>query len=140
MDIPDDRLKVDLRFGFSKDNAPDALAILISGYYMFKAFESSPHRFRENYPEVFESGEKKMISEGASPEEATKYTIAALDQYFDLLGKLIYMLGYELADVMKAPFPRNEMHDEREITEDIVDLDDGEVMSELARILNTRNN
>jgi hypothetical protein len=140
MDTSSERIKVDLEFGFSKDSAPDALAILISGYYMFKAFESSPHRFRENYPEVFESGEKEMISEGLTPDEAAKQTIAALDQYFDLLGKMVYMLGYELAEVMEAPFPREEVHASRRITEDMADLDDEEVMSELTRILNTRSN
>ena len=136
MELPIDRVKVDLEFGFSRDKADDALAILISGYYMFKSLEEDPHRFRANYPEVFATSEKSMIEDGLTSAEAESYTAEALVQYFDLLGKMIYMLGYELADVMGADFPRDEDHsDARQVS----DINKEEVMSELSRILNQPN-
>ena len=134
--VPKDRVVVDLQFGFGKDQAEEALAILISGHYMFDAFKSAKHRFRNNYPEVFTSSEEMMIRDGMTEQQAEDNTIEALDQYFDLLSKMIYMLGYELAQSMGAPFPEEEA---------IVafrqesDLNKEEVMSELERIMNSNN-
>ena len=136
MELPIDRVKVDLEFGFSKDKAEDALAILISGYYMFQSLGEAPARFRSNYPEVFMKSEQGMIKDGFTTAEAESNTLEALEQYFDLLGKMIYMLGYELADVMGADFPRDEDHsDARQVS----DINKEEVMSELSRILNQPN-
>ena len=136
MELPIDRVKVDLEFGFSRDKADDALAILISGYYMFKSLEEDPHRFRANYPEVFATSEKSMIEDGLTSAEAESYTAEALVQYFDLLGKMIYMLGYELAGAMDAPFPED---DDLTAHRQVSDLDKQEVMSELERIMNSNN-
>lgn len=132
----DDRVKVDLQFGFNKDQAEEALAILISGYYMLESFQKAKHRFRNNYPEVFTSSEEMMIADGLTQTEAESNTIQALEQYFDLLGKMVYMLGYELAQELGAPFP-----EEEDITQHrkVTDLDKEEVMNELNRIMNTNN-
>lgn len=132
----DNRVKVDLQFGFNKDQAEEALAILISGYYMLESFQKAKHRFRSNYPEVFTSSEEMMIADGLTEAEAESNTIQALDQYFDLLGKMVYMLGYELAQEMGAPFPEEEaIVAHREVS----DLDKEEVMNELNRIMNINN-
>lgn len=131
-----DRVKVDLSFGFNKADADEALQILISGFYMLKSFNSDRVRFRESFPEVFKTGEENLIMLGASHEEAVDATYQALEQYFDLLSKMVYMLGYELASEMKAPFP-----EEKELTQhrQVSDLDKEEVMNELNRIMNINN-
>lgn len=132
----DDRVKVDLQFGFNRDQAEEALAILISGYYMLESFQKAKHRFRSNYPEVFSSAEEMMIADGLTQTEAENNTIKALDQYFDLLGKMVYMLGYELAQEMGAPFPEEDtIVAHRQVSE----LDEEEVMNELNRIMNINN-
>ena len=136
MESPKDRVVVDLQYGFGKDQAEEALAILISGYYMFGAFREAKHRFRDNYPEVFTTSEEMMIKDGLTAEQAAEDTIQALDQYFDLLGKMIYMLGYELAGAMDAPFPED---DDLTAHRQVSDLDKQEVMSELERIMNSNN-
>ena len=137
MDLPG-RVQVELEFGFSEDKAEDALAILISGYYMFKSLGTAPRRFRENYPEVFNSAEESMMSDGSTRIEAEAQTIAALDQYFDLLGKMVYMLGYELAEKMGVDYPRDEeVADHRLVVGN--DMNKEEVMNELNRIMNTNN-
>jgi len=103
---------------------------------MLKSFNSDRVRFRESFPEVFKSGEDNLIALGASPEEAVDATYEALQEYFDLLSKMIYMLGYELASEMKAPFPEDEdLTQHRTVT----DLDKEEVMNELNRIMNISN-
>ena len=131
-----DRVKVDLQFGFNQENAEQALNILISGFYMLKSFQSDRVRFRDAFPEVFVRGEQDLISQGATEDQAMEATYEALDQYFDLLSKMIYMLGYELAAEMKAPFPEDE-----ELTQHrtVTDLDKEEVMNELNRIMNINN-
>lgn len=132
----DDRVKVDLQFGFNRDQAEEALAILISGYYMLESFQKAKHRFRSNYPEVFSSAEEMMIADGLTQTEAENNTIKALDQYFDLLGKMVYMLGYELAQEMGAPFPEEEgIVAHRQVS----DINEEEVMNELNRIMNINN-
>ncbi len=131
-----DRVTVDLQFGFSKDKADDALSILISGFYMIKSFDSDLVRFRDSFPEVFAKGEADLVRMGATEEEAVDATYQALDQYFDLLSKMIYMLGYELAAEMNVPFPEDEeINSHRQVS----DLDKEEVMNELSRIMNTNN-
>lgn len=136
--MEDNRVKVDLQFGFNRDQAEEALAILISGRFMFEAFQEQRSRFRSNYPEVFSKSEEMMIADGATPEEAAKQTLNALEQYFDLLGKMVYMLGYELAEAMNAPYPVDEELDKhREVSD--TPLNEEEVMSELARIMNINN-
>jgi len=131
-----DRVKVDLQFGFKQENAEEALSILISGFYMLKSFQSDRPRFRDAFPEVFVKGETEMVQMGATEEEAVDATYSALEQYFDLLSKMIYMLGYELATEMNAPFPEDE-----ELTQHrtVTDLDKEEVMNELNRIMNINN-
>jgi hypothetical protein len=137
MEVPKDRVKVDLQFGFGKDQADEALQILISGFYMLKSFQSDRVRFRDAFPEVFTRGESEMVDMGATPEEAVDATYSALDQYFDLLSKMIYMLGYELAAEMNAPFPEDEeISGHRRVD----DLDKEEVMNELEKILNPHTN
>jgi hypothetical protein len=137
MDLPG-RVQVELEFGFSEDKAPDALAILISGYYMFKSLGNAPRRFRENYPEVFNSAEEQMMSDGSTRTQAEAQTIEALEQYFDLLGKMIYMLGYELADKMNVEFPVDEDEAGHRLVVDGA-MSKEEVMNELSRIMNTNN-
>jgi hypothetical protein len=132
----EDRVKVDLQFGFQREQAEEALAILISGYYMLESFQKAKHRFRSNYPEVFTSSEEMMIADGLTQTEAESNTIQALEQYFDLLGKMVYMLGYELAQELGAPFPEEEtIVAHRQVS----DLDQEEVMNELSRIMNINN-
>jgi len=77
-----------------------------------------------------------MVELGATEEEAVDATYDALDQYFDLLSKMVYMLGYELATEMEAPFP-----EEPDLTSNrtVSDLNKKEVMDELERIMNTNN-
>jgi len=136
MDLPN-RVQVELEFGFSEEKAPDALAILISGYYMFKSLGDAPRRFRENYPEVFNSSEESMMADGSTRIEAEAQTIAALEQYFDLLGKMVYMLGYELAEVMGVDYPRDEDISGHRLVVDGMNKE--EVMNELNRIMNINN-
>jgi hypothetical protein len=132
----DDRVKVDLQFGFNKDQAEEALQILISGFYMLKSFQSDRVRFRSSFPEVFIKAEDELVQMGAKEEEAIDATYNALDQYFDLLSKMIYMLGYELAAELQAPFPEDtDISSHRQVT----DLDKEEVMNELERIMNINN-
>ena len=131
-----DKVKVDLQFGFNKDQAEEALAILISGFYMLESFKKAKHRFRSNYPEVFTSSEEMMIEDGLTEQQAEDNTIQALDQYFDLLQKMVYMLGYELAQELGAPFPEE---DAIVAHRQVSDLDQEEVMNELSRIMNTNN-
>jgi hypothetical protein len=136
MDLPG-RVQVELEFGFSEDKAEDALAILISGYYMFQSLGNAPRRFRENYPEVFNSSEESMMSDGSTRAQAEEQTIKALEQYFDLLGKMIYMLGYELADEMGVDYPRDEEVSGHRL--EVGGMNTEEVMNELSRIMNTNN-
>ena len=132
----EDKVKVDFTFSFKDEQAEEALAILISGYYMLESFQKAKHRFRSNYPEVFTSSEEMMIADGLTQTEAENNTIQALDQYFDLLGKMVYMLGYELAQELGAPFPEEEtIVAHRQVS----DLNQEEVMNELNRIMNTNN-
>ena len=105
---------------------------------MFEAFQEQRARFRSNYPEVFSKSEELMIAEGATPEEAAKQTLSALEQYFDLLGKMLYMLGYELAEEMSVPYPTNDDLDAHREVKD-TPLNEEEVMNELARIMNINN-
>jgi hypothetical protein len=136
--MEDNRVKVDLQFGFNPDQAEEALAILISGRFMFEAFQEQRARFRSNYPEVFSKSEELMIADGATPDQATKNTLDALEQYFDLLGKMLYMLGYELAEEMAVPYPTNdELDKHREVSD--TPMNEEEVMNELARIMNINN-
>jgi hypothetical protein len=136
MEASMDKVKVDLSFGFSKADAEEALQILVSGFYMLKSFNSDRVRFRESFPEVFKTGEENLVTLGATEEEAVDATYQALEQYFDLLSKMVYMLGYELASEMKAPFPEEEeLTQHRTVTE----LDKEEVMNELNRIMNINN-
>lgn len=136
--MEDNRVKVDLQFGFNPDQAEEALAILISGRFMFEAFQGQRARFRSSYPEVFSNSEELMIADGATPDEAAKNTLDALEQYFDLLGKMLYMLGYELAEEMAVPYPVDDKLDShREVSD--TPLNEEEVMSELARIININN-
>ena len=136
--MEDNRVKVDLQFGFNEDQAEEALAILISGRFMFEAFQEQRARFRSNYPEVFSKSEELMIADGATPDEAAKQTLSALEQYFDLLGKMLYMLGYELAEEMNVPYPvDDELDKHREVSD--TPMNEEEVMSELARIMNINN-
>jgi hypothetical protein len=136
MDASSNKVTVDLHYGFSKEDANDALNILISGFYMLKSFQSDRVRFRAAFPEVFAKGEEQMVALGSTEEEAVDATYEALDQYFDLLSKMVYMLGYELAVEMEAPFP-----EEPDLTSNrtVSDLDKKEVMDELERIMNTNN-
>jgi hypothetical protein len=136
--MEDNRVKVDLQFGFNPDQAEEALAILISGRFMFESFQEQRSRFRSNYPEVFSKSEELMIADGATPEEAAKQTLSALEQYFDLLGKMLYMLGYELAEEMAVPYPvDDELNKHRTVSDTL--MNEEEVMSELARIMNINN-
>jgi hypothetical protein len=136
MDAQNNGVVVDLHFGFREEQAEEALQILISGFYMLKSFQSDRPRFRSAFPEVFTKGEQELVEQGATEEQAVSATYDALDQYFDLLSKMIYMLGYELASEMKVPFP-----EEEEITQHrtVSDLNKEEVMSELERIMNLNN-
>jgi len=136
--MEDNGVKVDLQFGFRQEQAEEALAILISGRFMFEAFQEQRARFRSNYPEVFSKAEEMMIEEGITPEQAAKNTLHALEQYFDLLGKMIYMLGYELAQEMEVPYPVNEELDKHRVVSD-TPMSEEEVMSELSRIMNINN-
>ena len=103
---------------------------------MLESFQKAKHRFRSNYPEVFTSSEEMMIADGLTQTEAESNTIQALDQYFDLLGKMVYMLGYELAQELGVPFPEEEtIIAHRQVS----DLNQEEVMNELNRIMNTNN-
>lgn len=136
MDTQDNKVKVDLQFGFSKGDADEALSILISGFYMLKSFQADRVRFRGAFPEVFAKGEAEMVEMGATEEQAMDATYDALEQYFDLLSKMVYMLGYELASEMEAPFPEDpDLTSHRQVSE----LDKKEVMDELERIMNTNN-
>jgi len=136
MDLPG-RVQVELEFGFAEEKAADALAILISGYYMFKSLGKSPRRFRENYPEVFNTAEEEMMAAGSTRSQASDQTIEALEQYFDLLGKMIYMLGYELADKMGVEYPRDEEESDHRLVLDTMNTE--EVMSEIKRIMERTN-
>ena len=136
MDLPG-RVQVELEFGFSEEKAGDALAILISGYYMFKSLGKSPRRFRENYPEVFNASEEDLMAAGSTRSQAGDQTIEALEQYFDLLGKMIYMLGYELAEKMGVEYPVDEDKLEHRLVVDTMDAE--EVMSEIKRIMERTN-
>jgi hypothetical protein len=136
MDASSNRVTVDLHYGFSKGDANDALNILISGFYMLKSFQADRVRFRDAFPEVFTKSEEEMVALGATEEEAVDATYQALEQYFDLLSKLVYMLGYELATEMEAPFPEDpDLTSNRTVS----DLNKKEVMDELERIMNTNN-
>lgn len=138
MAIENGRVVVDLHYGFKEEDAAEALAILISGHYMFKAFQEQRARFRNNYPEVFSKSEEMMIEDGLTPDQATKNTLEALDQYFDLLSKMVYMLGFELATSMEVPFPvDDEIGQYRHVSDN--PMNEEEVMSELARIMNINN-
>lgn len=135
MAIEDGRIVVDLHYGFNQEDATEALAILISGHYMFKAFQEQRARFRSNYPEVFSKSEEMMIEDGMTPDQATHNTLEALEQYFDLLSKMVYMLGFELAAAMEVPFPvDDEIGQYRKVSDN--PMNEEEVMSELARIMN----
>lgn len=136
MEVPMDGVKVDLQFGFKKEQAEEALQILISGFYMLKSFQSDRVRFRDSFPEVFVKAEEELVQMGATVEESVEATYNALDQYFDLLSKMIYMLGFELAVELQAPFPEDpDISSHRQVT----DLDKEEVMNELERIMNLNN-
>jgi hypothetical protein len=136
MDLPG-RVQVELEFGFAEEKAEDALAILISGYYMFKSLGKSPRRFRENYPEVFNTAEEEMMAAGSTRSQASDQTIEALEQYFDLLGKMIYMLGYELAEEMGVAYPKDEEESDHRLVLDTMNPE--EVMSEIKRIMERTN-